>query len=194
MTARGLSLVLLATVSILLTPRESHAMGLSNFLSDLSAGVRRIVSHAAAGEGRLAAEAAPRSASHYMTRRRLLRDDFHMAHGGPMTETVERAMRREEAQSIRTQKVLMKRDTSRSIYVTNHVPDSAREARRMLALPKKSDFKATLIVPKGAFSPLAPVPPLRRWMRTLPGGGLERSAPGTRIVPAQLIGLQRLKK
>jgi hypothetical protein len=191
---RGFFLVLIAAASIMLTPHESHAMGLYNFLSDLFSGARRVVSFAAAGEGRLAARVGPESTSHYVTRRRLLRDDFHLAHGGPMTETVQRAMRRGEVQSIRTHKVLMKRDMSRPIYVTHHVPHSARKAQRMLALPKKADFKATLVVPKGAFPPLTPVRPLRQLTRTLPGGGFERSVPGTRIVPVQLVNIQRLKK
>jgi hypothetical protein len=195
MTTRGLSVVLIAAVLIVLTPRESHAKGLYSFLSDLFSGARRIVSFAATGEGRLAARVGPESTSHYITRRRLLRDDFHLAHGGPMTETVQRAMRGGEVRSIRTYKALMKREMSRPIYVTPRVPDSVREAQRLLALPKRPTFKTTLIVPKDAFPPPTPVPPLSRWLRrTLPGGGLERSVPGTRIVPVQVVSIQRLKK
>jgi hypothetical protein len=186
-------IALITTASILLTPRESQAMNIFGFLADLFSGAGRIFS----ADVRATARAMPDSGAAYMGRTRLLRDDFHLAHGGPMVETVERAMSRAEVRSIRTNRALFKPRPvapNAKLYVTDNVPNSAREAQRVLALPRKPTYKATLVVPKGAFSAPTPVRPVRQPTRTLPGGGLERTAPGSRIIPVQPASVRRLNK
>ena len=142
------------------------------------------------------ADVPPSSSTHYVTGRRFVRDDFHLAHGGPMTETVLRAVSREELIAIRRGNALMaKRLPRRYLYVTSFVPSSAKEARRVLALPRMPEFVVRLQVPARVFSPATTVPPFHRlFRRTLPGGGLERTAQGTRVIPVRVLSYQPLQK
>ena len=105
------------------------------------------------------------------------------------TETVQRAMSRAELEAIQSSGVLSRGGRAGPHYVSDAVNSTANRARQRLALPGSPEVRATLEVPSGTFSPPSTVQPYRipGTNQVLPGGGLERTAPGNIDIPARII-------
>ena len=109
---------------------------------------------------------------------------------GRQTEVVQRAMSRAELQKIRENGVLSRGGRPGDHYVSDAVNSAANRARQRLALPVQPEVRATLEVPKGVFSAPTRVQPYTLPNgQVLPGGGMERIAPGTIDVPARVINI-----
>ena len=109
------------------------------------------------------------------------------------TETVQRAMSRAELDNIRRTGMLSRTKPDGTVlggkhYVSNAVNSKANRARQRLALPGKPEVRVTLDVPKGVFSSPTKVP--RKY--GMPGGGLERIAPGNLNIPVRIRRVNRL--
>lgn len=105
------------------------------------------------------------------------------------TETVQRAMSRAELESIQNLGALSRGGRPGPHFVSDAVNSSATRARQRLALPGTPEVRVTLEVPQGTFSPPSTVQPYRipGTNQVLPGGGLERTAPGNIDIPARVI-------
>ena len=104
------------------------------------------------------------------------------------TEVVQRAMSRLEFEAIRKSGVLSRDGRPGPHHVSNAINSSAIRARQRLSLPQTPEVRATLAVPKGIFSSPSKVKPDFR----MPGGGLERTAPGNLNIPARIIRIDNL--
>ncbi len=98
------------------------------------------------------------------------------------TETIQRAMSRSELESIQKSGVLSRSRRSGDHFVSDAINSNANRARQRLALPQSPEVRATLEVPKGSFSASAKVQP----KFGMPGGGMERTAPGNVNIPAKI--------
>ena len=101
------------------------------------------------------------------------------------TEIVQRAMSRAEAGSIRGSGVLSRGGRSGEHHVSDSVNSNAERARQRLALGETPEVRVTLEVPKGVFSQPSKVAP----KNNMPGGGMERTAPGSLDVPSKIRGV-----
>jgi len=108
-------------------------------------------------------------------------DSSDGAKGG--TETVQRAMSRAELGAIQKSGTLSRGGRLGDHHVSDAVNSSANRARQRLALPQTPEVRATLEVPRGVFSSPSKVKSANR----MPGGGLERTAPGNLDIPAKII-------
>jgi len=97
-------------------------------------------------------------------------------------ETVQRAMSRAELEAIQNSGTLSRGGRLGDHHVSDAVNSSANRARQRLALPQTPEVRATLEVPKGVFSSPSKVKPAN----SMPGGGLERTAPGNLNIPAKI--------
>ena len=94
-------------------------------------------------------------------------------------ETVQRAMSRAELESIQRTGLLSRGGRPGDFFVSPSVNSNANRARQRLGLPNHPEVRVTLEVPAGTFSPLSTVQQFHLPSgRSLPGGGLERTAPG----------------
>ncbi|MEM9280994.1 MAG: DUF6531 domain-containing protein [Verrucomicrobiota bacterium] len=104
-------------------------------------------------------------------------------------EIVQRAMSRVELESIQDLGVLSRGGRPGPHFVSDAVNSTSTRARQRLALPGTPEVRVTLEVPRGAFSPPTTVRPYRipGTNQVLPGGGLERTAPGNLDIPVRII-------
>ena len=106
------------------------------------------------------------------------------------TELVQRAMSRAEVEQIAKKGVLCRGGRPGNHYVRDAVNTTANRARQRLALPVQPEVRVILEVPKGVFSAPTKVQPYTLPNgQTLPGGGMERIAPGNIDVPARIISI-----
>lgn len=103
------------------------------------------------------------------------------------TETVQRAMSQAELANIRKTGVLSRTKPDGTVldgdhFVSNAVNSSANRAKQRLALPGTPEVRVTLDVPRGVFSRPSKVQP----RFNMPGGGVERTAPGNLDIPATI--------
>ena len=109
---------------------------------------------------------------------------------GRQTEIVQRAMSRAELQRIKENGILSRDGRLGNHYVSDAVNSTANKARQRLALPVQPEVRATLEVPKGVFSAPTRVQPYTLPNgQVLPGGGMERIAPGNIDIPARVINV-----
>ena len=109
---------------------------------------------------------------------------------GRETEVVQRAMSRAELQRIKENGVLSRGGRPGDHYVSDAVNSAANRARQRLALPVQPEVRVTLEVPKGVFSTPTRVQPYTLPNgQVLPGGGMERIAPGNIDIPARVINV-----
>lgn len=109
---------------------------------------------------------------------------------GRQTEIVQRAMSRAELQRIKENGILSRDGRLGNHYVSDAVNSTANKARQRLALPVQPEVRATLEVPKGVFSTPTRVQPYTLPNgQVLPGGGMERIAPGNIDIPARVINV-----
>ena len=109
---------------------------------------------------------------------------------GRQTEIVQRAMSRAELQGIKNRGILSRGGRSGDHYVSDAVNSTANRARQRLALPVQPEVRVTLEVPKGVFSAPTKVQPYTLPNgQVLPGGGMERIAPGNIDVPVRVISI-----
>ena len=105
-------------------------------------------------------------------------------------ETVQRAMSRAELESIQRTGLLSRGGRLGDFFVSPSVNSNANRARQRLALPNRPEVRVTLEVPTDTFSPPSTVQPFDLPSgRTLPGGGLERTAPGNIDIPVRILGV-----
>lgn len=104
------------------------------------------------------------------------------------TETVQRAMSRGELQSVKESGELSRGGRSGPFHVSDSVNSDANRARQRLALPQTPEVRATLKVSKGVFSKASEVEPANG----MPGGGMERTAPGNKAIPVKVIRVDKL--
>ena len=103
-------------------------------------------------------------------------------------ESVQRAMSRAELESIQRTGLLSRGGRQGDHFVSPSVNANANRARQRLGLPKQPEFRVTLEVPAGTFSRPSTVRPFELpGGGTLPGGGLERVAPGNIDIPVRII-------
>jgi hypothetical protein len=108
----------------------------------------------------------------------------------PKTETVQRAMSRAELENIRRTGTLTRGGRAGDHYASDAVNSTAGRTRQRLALPNQPDVRVTLEVPQGIFSSPSKVRPYTLPSgKTLPGGGMERIAPGNVDVPVRIINV-----
>jgi RHS repeat-associated protein len=100
-------------------------------------------------------------------------------------ETVQRAMSRAELDSILDSGVISRGGRAGPHYVSDAVSTDALRARQRLALPQTPEVRVTLDVPAGVFSTPTTVTP----DFNMPGGGLERIAPGSLDIPANVVNV-----
>ena len=106
------------------------------------------------------------------------------------TEIVQRAMSHAEVKQIAENGVLSRGGRPGDHYVSDAVNSTANRARQRLGLPVQPEARATLEVPKGVFSAPTRVKPYTLPNgQVLPGGGMERIAPGNMDIPARLINI-----
>ncbi len=106
------------------------------------------------------------------------------------TEIVQRAMSKAELQNIRQTGLLSRDGRLGNHYVSDAVDSTANRARQRLALPVQPEVRVTIEVPYGVFSSPAKVQPyVLPNGYTLPGGGMERIAPGHLDVPVKIINV-----
>ena len=112
------------------------------------------------------------------------------------TETVQRAMSRAELENIKNSGVLSRGGRSGDHHVSDAVNSDMKRARQRLALPEPPEVRATLEVPRGVFSDPSRVPPFQKpeTRYVLPGGGMQRTAPGELDIPARVIDVLDYKK
>jgi len=104
------------------------------------------------------------------------------------TEVVQRAVSRAELESIQRTGVLSRGGRPGDFFASPSINSNANRARQRLALPNRPDARVTLEVPSGVFSQPTRVGPLRlEGGGTLPGGGLERIAPGSSDIPVRIL-------
>jgi len=109
---------------------------------------------------------------------------------GRQTEIVQRAMSRAELQGIMNRGILSRGGRSGDHYVSDAVNSTANRARQRLALPVQPEVRVTFEVPKGVFSAPTRVQPYTLPNgQVLPGGGMERIAPGGIDVPVRVINI-----
>ena len=99
------------------------------------------------------------------------------------TEVVQRAMSHAELDAIRSSGVLSRGGRAGDHFVSDAVNSSANRGRQRLSLPGSPELRATLEVPSGVFSSPSKVAP----KYNVPGGGMERTAPGNVDVPARVL-------
>jgi len=92
-------------------------------------------------------------------------------------------MSRKELQAIQESAVLSRGGRAGPHHVSDAVNSDALRARQRLSLPQTPEVRATLEVPGGVFSPPARVRP----NFNMPGGGMERTAPGELDIPARVL-------
>ena len=95
------------------------------------------------------------------------------------TEVVQRAMSRAELNAIQNSGFLSRGGRAGDHFVSEAINSSAIRGRQRLALPGFPEVRATLEVPSGMFSNPSKVAP----KFNMPGGGMERTAPGNVDVP-----------
>ena len=106
------------------------------------------------------------------------------------TEIVQRAMSRAELENIKELGVLSREGRSGNHYVSDAINSSANRARQRLGLPVQPEVRTTLEVPSGVFSSPSRVQPyVLPNGQVLPGGGMERIAPGTMNIPVRIINV-----
>ncbi|MCH7725029.1 MAG: hypothetical protein IH991_00910, partial [Planctomycetes bacterium] len=102
-------------------------------------------------------------------------------------ETVQRAMSRAELESIQRTGMLSRGGRPGDHFVSPAVNANANRARQRLGLPRQPEVRVTLEVPAGTFTPPSTVRPFTLPDgRVLPGGGLERIAPGNLDIPVRI--------
>jgi RHS repeat-associated protein len=101
------------------------------------------------------------------------------------TEIVQRAMSRGELKSIEESGALSRGGRDGPFHVSDAVNSNAQRARQRLSLGETPEIRATLEVPKGVFSSPSKVSP----KYGMPGGGMERTAPGDINIPAKIRGV-----
>lgn len=95
-----------------------------------------------------------------------------------------------ELESIQRTGMLSRGGRAGDHFVSPAVNASANRARQRLGLPNRPEVRVTLEVPAGAFSPASRVRPFDFPSGgTLPGGGLERVAPGNLDIPVRILGV-----
>ncbi len=92
-------------------------------------------------------------------------------------------MSRGELESIQETGVLSRGGRPGPHYVTDSANTNALRARQRLALPQTPEVRVTLEVPKNTFSAPSKVKP----DFNMPGGGLERTAPGNLDIPVKIL-------
>jgi RHS repeat-associated protein len=110
---------------------------------------------------------------------------------GKAEEVVQRAMSKAELASTESTG-LLRGGRDGTHYVSDAVNSGATRAQQRLALPVKPEVKATLKVPAGKFSPPSRVQPLQLpGGKTLPGGGMERTATGK--IPVKILNVEDMQ-
>lgn len=104
------------------------------------------------------------------------------------TETVQRAMSRAELTAIQNSGVLSRGGRPGPHYVSDAVNSTANRARQRLALPQTPEVRVTMEVPTGMFSKPSKIEPYAN----MPGGGMERTAPGNLDIPATIRRIDNL--
>ncbi len=104
------------------------------------------------------------------------------------TEVVQRAMSKTELASIESKGALSRGGRKGDFFVSDSVNANGNRARQRLALGETPEVRATLEVPAGRFSEPAKVQPANK----MPGGGLERTAPGGVDIPAKILKVDDL--
>jgi RHS repeat-associated protein len=99
------------------------------------------------------------------------------------TEIVQRAMSRAELEAIQGSGVLSRGGRAGDHFASDAVNSNANRARQRLSLPGSPEIRATLEVPSGVFSTPNKVAP----KFNMPGGGMERIAPGNKDIPAKIL-------
>ena len=99
------------------------------------------------------------------------------------TEVVQRWMSHGELKSIQESGVLNRGGRPGPHHVTDAANTDALRARQRLALPETPEARVTLEVPKNTFSVPSKVEPNFK----MPGGGLERTAPGNLDIPVKVL-------
>ena len=109
--------------------------------------------------------------------------------GSTGTQIVERAVSYRELQGmlekqLRTGTASLRRPVrgQGNIFVANSVPTNATRATRTLALPSPPAYVVRMEVSSKAFPAATRAQP----KYGMPGGGLERMAPGTRVIPVRV--------
>lgn len=110
------------------------------------------------------------------------------------TEVVQRAMSRSEYEHMRRTNLLTRTGPDGRRYPGDHfvspaISMDAKRARQRLALPGWPEVRVTLEVPRGVFSVPRRVQPYRVRDGILPGGGIERIAPGHLDIPVKIINV-----
>jgi RHS repeat-associated protein len=98
-------------------------------------------------------------------------------------ETVQRAMSRAELESIQGSGVLSRGGRAGDHFVSDAVNSTVNRARQRLALPGSPEVRVTLEVPSNVFTTPSRVQP----KFNMPGGGMERTAPGNLDIPATVL-------
>ena len=88
-----------------------------------------------------------------------------------------------ELDAIRSSGVLSRGGRAGDHFVSDAVNSSANRGRQRLSLPASPELRATLEVPSGVFA--SPSKVLQN--TDVPGGGMERTAPGNVDVPARVL-------
>lgn len=99
------------------------------------------------------------------------------------TEVVQRAMSRGELEAIQNSGLLSRGGRAGDHFVSDAVNSAAGRARQRLALPGTPEVRVTLEVPSNVFSSPSKVAPKYQ----MPGGGMERTAPGGVDIPARVL-------
>lgn len=99
-------------------------------------------------------------------------------------------MSRAELENIQRTGMLSRGGRQGDHFVSPAVNSNANRARQRLGLPRQPEVRVTLEVPSGTFTPPSKVQPFTfPDGRVLPGGGLERTAPGNLDIPVRIIGV-----
>jgi len=105
-------------------------------------------------------------------------------------ETVQRAMSRAELEDIQRTGTLRRGGRPGDHFVSPAVNGDADRARQRLGLPRQPEVRVTLEVPANTFTAPSRVGPFTLPDgRVLPGGGLERTAPGSLDIPVRILGV-----
>jgi len=99
------------------------------------------------------------------------------------TEIIQRAMSRGELKAIQESGVLSRGGRAGPHYASDAVNTDALRARQRLSLSQTPEVRATIEVPSGVFSSPSRVQP----NFGMPGGGMERTAPGDMDIPAKVL-------
>jgi hypothetical protein len=103
------------------------------------------------------------------------------------TEIVQRVMSGKELRATEETGLMRGGRTDSPHYVTDAASNEALRARQRLSLQKKPEYKVTLKVPEGEFSPPTRVEP----KYGMPGGGTERVGEGR--IPVQIVKVKQYK-